>query len=196
MRNLPLIGLLAASAVVASCGGYFYGPTFVIPANYATFLHETDSATDYSIFDGSYNPTGIRNGSGNNVLYYRYFFPVAAPGPSTLVGTTWVGRMGDIESPQLKLRIVSATQLDVTLDCYFSGTNILFGAAPVSLPVILNGNTILFTQVFRIVNTSMTDIYTFCGFKLNTNNIRFSTDTGVAAVRTSGGILLGSFTEQ
>jgi hypothetical protein len=148
------------------------------------------------IFIGSYNPSGIPNGNGNNVLYFRSFFPVAAPGPSTLVGTTWVGRMGNLESPQLKLTIVSATRLDVTLDCYFSGSNILHGASPVSLPVTINGNTISFTQVFRIVNTSMTDIYTFCGFKLNSDNIRFSTDTGIAAVTTSGGILLGSFTKQ
>lgn len=175
---------------------YVYSPYPSVPANYATFYYEIDTSSDYLIFTGAYNPTGPANGAGTNRLYLRSFTPVIAPAASTLVGSTWVGRMSDVNAPQLTISVTSPTNVDIKLDCYFSGTNILAGTAAVSLPALLNGNTVAFREVFRIINTSTTDPYTFCAFTANTDSFRFSTDTGTAAVTTSGGTLLGSFTRQ
>jgi hypothetical protein len=165
-------------------------------SKYSTFNNVAQTGVDSVIFSGAYDPLATPNGTGNNTLKLQTFTASLSPGPSNLVGSTWVGRMGDATAPQLTLTIISDTQMSIKLDCVFGPNNILVGTAPVPLIIFLNSNTVFFRHIFQITNTSSADKNTFCSLFMNTVNVRFSSDTGTAVVSTTGGTILGAFTRQ
>ena len=194
--------LTLAAITLTGCAdnNYYYqrNPQPIIPDNYTRFRNDQKTSVDTVIFSGLYNPKGVPNGTGTNLLYRLPFLAIlpSSLAPSSLTGTSWVGQTISPLSPKLKLTFKSATMLEIQLDCYYSSGNVLGTSAGVNIAIALSENTVYFTDVFQIKNVSNSDQNTFCAFELGTAYMTFSANTGSATVTTKGGVSLGTFTTQ